>query len=282
MTNSVATSQNHFLEEITVLILTYNEEANIGRTLSRLDWARRIVVVDSGSTDKTVDIVRQFPCTEIVVRPFDNHPNQWNFGLEVCGNSSNWILALDADYIVGDAFRDELAGLNPTEEVSGYSASFRYCINGRPLRGSLYPPVTVLYRHSRARYFQDGHTQRLALSGLVLPMRAPLYHDDRKPLSRWFASQRKYAALEADHLLETPPRELSGVDRIRLMAWPAPILVFLYTLICKGCVLDGRAGWFYAAQRLVAELMLALEVHDRRSRRMQHQPASAGRRLTSP
>jgi len=264
-------AQRSFLDEITVVMLAHNEEENIERALVGVEWAKRIVVVDSGSTDRTAGIVRRFPRAEIVVRHFDNHQNQWNFGLDVCGESSKWILALDADYIVDGAFRNELAKLTPPPELSGYCASFCYCINGRPLRGNLYPPVTVLYRRAGARYIQDGHTQRVMLPGSVQPLQAPLYHDDRKPLSRWFASQQKYARLEADHLLAMPTEKLSRVDRIRLMGWPAPPLVFAYTLIVKRCILDGWAGWLYVLQRTIAEAMIALEIVDTklRSRRTQ-------------
>ena len=86
----------------------------------------------------------------------------------------------------------------------------------------------------------------------------------RKPLSRWLGSQLKYAAREAAHLLETPRERLGRVDRIRLMGWPAPILVLGYVLFAKGAALDGKAGWFYAFQRLLAEVLLALELLDRR------------------
>jgi hypothetical protein len=56
-------------------------------------------------------------------------------------------------------------------------------------------------------------------------------------------------------------------DRVRLAAWPAPIAVFIYALICKGCLLDGWRGWYYALQRLFAETLIALEIIDRRLRR---------------
>ena len=85
-----------------------------------------------------------------------------------------------------------------------------------------------------------------------------------KPLSRWLGSQLKYAAREAAHLLSAPREKLSRLDRLRLMGWPAPILVLGYVLFAKGAVLDGRAGWFYAWQRLLAEVLLALELLDRR------------------
>jgi hypothetical protein len=59
-------------------------------------------------------------------------------------------------------------------------------------------------------------------------------------------------------------KALRTSDKIRLVAWPAPIGVFLYTLIFKGCLLDGWPGWYYALQRLLAEILIALEIIDRR------------------
>ena len=70
------------LDQITPLVLTFNEEANIGRTLARLTWAPRVVVVDSHSTDRTLEIVRGFPNVEVVQRAFDTFASQWNFGLK--------------------------------------------------------------------------------------------------------------------------------------------------------------------------------------------------------
>ena len=100
----------------------------------------------------------------------------------------------------------------------------------------------------------------------MAPCAAQIYLDDRKPLSRWFASQQRYAKLEADYSSATPRADLGRADRVRLLGWPAPILVFFYTLIVKRCALDGWAGWLYVLQRTFAEMMIALEIVDRRLR----------------
>jgi hypothetical protein len=101
------------------------------------------------------------------------------------------------------------------------------------------------------------------LSGTIGTLTGKIYHDDRKPLSRWFVSQQRYARAEAEHLLSDESR-LRRADRIRRMAWPAPILIFFYTLLVKGCLFNGWPGWFYALQRTLAETMIALEIIDRR------------------
>src|SRR6266853_1961071 len=86
------------LGAITPVILTFNEAPNIGRTLERLPWARRIVVVDSFSDDDTGAIVTRYPKAELFRRRFDSHANQWNFAIHETGINTEWILALDADY----------------------------------------------------------------------------------------------------------------------------------------------------------------------------------------
>lgn len=251
------------LEEITPVILTFNEEANIERVLERLNWARDIVVVDSFSTDATVAILSRHPQVRPFQRAFDNHEQQWNFAIGATDIKTEWFLALDADYLLTEELIAELAALEPDQTINGYAAGFRYCIGGAPLRGTLYPPVTILCRRGKARYEQDGHTQRVAVTGTVAMLASKVLHDDRKPLSRWIWSQQRYARLEADYLL-AGGKTGSLMDRIRRWGWLAPILVFFYTLIVKGCILDGWRGWYYVLQRTFAEVLIALEIVDRR------------------
>ncbi|KAB2850824.1 MAG: glycosyltransferase family 2 protein [Hyphomicrobiaceae bacterium] len=250
------------VDDVTVMVITYNEEANIARTLEAVNWAKRILVVDSGSTDATLEIVSRFPQANFITRPFDGFAEQCNFGLGHV--SSPWVLSMDADYEVSRELRAEIAALVPPAGVAGYLAPFVYRIYGRSLRSTLYPPRAVLYRRDRARYRNEGHGHRVEVQGDVRRLSAPIYHDDRKPLSRWISSQQRYAQKEAEHLLNSPRSDLRRSDRIRLMAWPAPLLVFFYTLIIKRCLLDGRAGWYYVLQRTIAECLIAIEIIDRR------------------
>jgi glycosyltransferase involved in cell wall biosynthesis len=246
------------------MILTYNEAPNIARTLKAIAWLKEILVVDSGSTDATLDIVSRYPNARVVKRKFDSFAEQCNFGLTEIRTA--WVLSMDADYELTPAIAAEMCALVPGREVSGYRAGFIYCIYGRPLRAALYPPRTVLYRPERARYRNEGHGHRVVIDGDVRDLRGSIYHDDRKPLSRWFASQQSYARREADYLLSSSGPELKRTDRIRLLGWPAPILVFFYTLLWKRCILDGWPGWLYVLQRSFAEIMIAIELVDRRLR----------------
>jgi glycosyltransferase involved in cell wall biosynthesis len=241
-----------------VVILTLNEAPNIARTLSRVSWASDIVVVDSNSTDGTRDLAARHPGVRVFQRAFTTHEEQWNFAITETGIAAEWVLALDADFVLSDAVIDEIRSLQPGAGIAGYWASFDYCIDGTPLRGAAYPPVIVLYQRRRARYRQDGHTQRVHVDGAVASLRGRILHDDRKPLAHWLAAQSRYMELEADKLTRTPSSQLSAIDRVRLMLIVMPPAMFVYCYFLRGGLLDGRKGLFYALQRSVAEGILSL------------------------
>jgi glycosyltransferase involved in cell wall biosynthesis len=244
--------------EITVLILTYNEAPNLARCLEWLHWAKHIVVVDSGSTDRTLAIAAGFPGVRVIQRPFDTHTQQWNFGVGQA--ATTWVLSLDADYILPGTFANELESWQPAENRSAAFARFRYCIFGRPLRGTLYPPRAVLFRRDRCHYVQEGHTQQLQINGQTTLLDSVIDHDDRKPFSHWLWAQDRYAILEAARLAEVPAVKINFQDRIRRKILFAPALVFFYTLLGKGLILDGWPGWYYVFQRTLAELILSLRL----------------------
>jgi glycosyltransferase involved in cell wall biosynthesis len=248
------------LDQITPLILTYNEAPNISRALESVSWAKDIVVVDSFSDDNTLEIATSFPGVRVFQRSFDSHRNQWEFGLKETGITTPWVLALDADYVLSEKLIAELESLQPDPATDGYRASFVYCVNGERLQSGIYPPVTVLYRRDAASYIQDGHTQRVALEGRIEDLRSPVFHDDRKSLKRWFSSQALYTELEAQKLLSTDRAGLNFTDRVRCLRFVMPPAMLIYCLIVRGGIFDGWAGFYYAFQRVAAELMLSLHL----------------------
>jgi glycosyltransferase involved in cell wall biosynthesis len=250
------------LDKITPMIITFNEAVNIDRVLAKLVWAKDILIVDSGSSDETLEIVARYPQARVVTRPFDSFAQQCNFGLSHV--RTEWVLSMDADYVLSDALVAELGRLQPESGMSGYAMGFAYCINGKRLAGTLYPDRISLYRVGRAHYINAGHAHRLQIEGQTGRLENLALHDDRKPLSRWLDAQRRYVVREVDHLLAAPASALRRTDRLRLKGLPAPILVFFYTLFYKRCLFDGWAGWTYVMQRTYAEVLLALEILERR------------------
>jgi glycosyltransferase involved in cell wall biosynthesis len=245
------------LEKITPLILTYNEAPNIDRMLKKLTWAQQIVVIDSYSTDKTIDILKSYPQIQLFQRKFDTHATQWNHGLKQV--QSEWVLSLDADYIISDELIATIKSLsNP--DVNGYFIPFKYCVFGKPLRSTILPPRQSLFRRNKGTYIDDGHTQLLELQGRFARLSDYIYHDDRKPLSRWLWAQDRYLLIEATKLLTTAENELSWGDRLRKQKVLAPFVILFYCLIFKGGILDGWHGWYYAFQRTLAEILLSIHL----------------------
>jgi len=252
------------LDQVTPLILTYNEEANIVRTLAGLTWARRIVVVDSGSTDRTLEILREISTVEVVHRAFDSFASQCNFGLGLI--TTSWCLSLDADHVLTPAFTAEMCHFM-AQELDGVSAlrtPFRYLVYGKPLRGTLLPSRYNLIRPGGGHYEDDGHAHRFVPAGTTLVMRQPILHDDRKPLPRWLASQQRYLQQETSKLLGTTSHHLTRADRLRKRHVIAPFAVLALCLIRHGGVFDGWRGWFYAFQRMYVEILLSLMLWEAR------------------
>jgi glycosyltransferase involved in cell wall biosynthesis len=247
-----------FLDAVTPLLITFDEMANLERTLAALDWARKIVAVDSGSTDGTLERLRADPRITVLVRRFDDFARQCQAGLDLV--ESDWVLSMDADYEATRALVREVATLTPPHDVDGYAIAFDYCVHGHALRGSLYPPRVALHRTRDALYRMDGHGHRVELRGRIERLEGRIRHDDRKPLSRWLAAQARYADAEARHLRSASWRELGWADRVRKIIVIAPLLVALHCLIVKRGLLDGLPGWHYALQRGIAEAVLSLKL----------------------
>lgn len=253
------------LEQVTPLILTYNEEANIARTLAGLHWAQRIVVVDSYSSDRTLELLAEHPRVVVLQRAFDTHAQQWNAGLELI--SDGWVLSLDADYGVTQSLQIAMAKALLRADrfgINGFRIPFRYCVAGRPLHGTVLPPRLALFRRRCGFYVDDGHTQDLQLVGPREALTEPILHDDRKPLSRWLWAQERYLRLEVNKLLTTPSEQLSLADRLRKQHVVAPFAVLLLCLIRHRGIFDGWRGWFYAFQRMYVEILFSLMLWEAR------------------
>ena len=246
------------LKKITPLILTYNEAPNIARTLAKLSWADEIIIIDSYSTDNTLEIIQNNPRVKVHQRKFDTHANQWNYGLEKV--NTEWVISLDADYVISNELISEIKNIDFQDTVNSYFLPFKYCIFGKPLRGTILPPRQALFRKDCSTYIDDGHTQLLESQGKTQYLQNHIFHDDRKPLSRWLWAQHRYMVLEAKKLKETPVGELSLGDKIRKQKLLAPFVILVYCLIIKRGIFDGWIGWYYAFQRMLAEVVLSVQL----------------------
>lgn len=269
---------------VSILILTHNEAANLPACLDALTWCDDILVIDSGSTDDTVEIARQRGA-RILTRPFDDFAGQRNFGLEVGNFRHDWVLHLDADEIVTDAFLAALRALPDTEALDAWRVPFKTIFFGKWLEhAGMWPTYQVRLGHAqRLRFIQVGHGQREDLP----PDRvgefpeALLHYSFSHGLRRWLDKHVRYAADEAAVIADEPrqPGALKamlfggdGTTRRRgakalaagLPLFARPPARFLYVYFLRRGFIDGGPGFVYAVMLSVYEAMIALLVYESR------------------
>lgn len=242
---------------ITPLILTYNEEPNIRRTLQSLRWADRVVVLDSGSTDLTESIARSFLNVDWRLRPFDCHYAQWEYGIHKTNIQTEFVFALDADMSVPPGFVEEMKTHFLDGKFGGGITQFEFRILGQPLVGSIYPPQLRLFRRSGITVTQQGHTQEFSFDGPIYRFTTPIIHDDRKSLERWVSSQASYSSLEARRI--AAQNTLGWRDRLRDFG-VMPLIAGTLAYIRAGGPLGGAAAVRYAHERAAYECLLGIRL----------------------
>jgi hypothetical protein len=262
--------------KVSTLLLTHNEATNLPRCLAALSWCDDIVVVDSGSTDETVEIARRAGA-RILFRPFDNFANQRNFGIEEGKPQYEWVLHLDADEVATPEFRYRLAELKAPEGIDAYRVPSKMMMFEHWLRyAGMYPTYQVRLGHKdRLRFKQVGHGQRedLPISRIATFDVPYLHFSFSYGMVAWLRRHIKYAEDEARHVvaLRAGQQAMSGhnvgdkTDRRRLakdLVARMPLILrplarFLYILVWRRGFLDGRCGLLYALMLSVYEGMTA-------------------------
>jgi glycosyltransferase involved in cell wall biosynthesis len=246
---------------LSVVILTFNSADTIGATL---ESARRVSddvhVVDSGSTDRTLEIARAAGA-RIVHHPFENYGAQRNWAIDNLPLRHAWELHLDADERLTPELVDEVNRLKAAfpEDVDGYHLPRLVHFMGGPIRhGGMYPIWHLrLFRHGRGRCEDRRYDQHFRVEGRTNRLNHPMIDDIRMPLAEWVTRHNRWADAEVEELLAPSG---TGVIQGRLGADPIatkralrrgyyrlpplvrPFLLFLYRYVFWLGFLDGRPG----------------------------------------
>jgi glycosyltransferase involved in cell wall biosynthesis len=265
---------------ISVLILTLNEEINIGDCLDSVTWADDVLVLDSGSEDRTVEIA-QDRGARVMHRDFDDFASQRNYGLKEGNLRHEWVLHLDADERVTPALRDALQGKARHQEQRAFRVPSKLMFQGRWLKhAGMYPTYQVRFGRREALTFtQVGHGQRGALPPeQVGTIDEPLLHYVfSKGIADWVRRHNRYSSDEAAHARETRLRSvnwralMSGNAQARRRALKdlsyalpfRPLLRFLYVYLWRFGFLDGRPGFDYAVLLAFYEYLIGLKRRER-------------------
>jgi glycosyltransferase involved in cell wall biosynthesis len=253
---------------VSVLVITRNEEANIGACLASVEWASEVFVVDSLSTDRTVEIAESLGA-KVTPHSFAGYAEQRNWALGNLPISNEWVLMLDADERIPPALVEEIARVvaDDRQHHAAYYLKRRFFFLGRWLKhGGLYPIwILRLFRRDRARFENRPVNEHAVLDGSAGYLSQPFDHQDQRPLADWISKHNRYADLEAEEFLQESLREGyrdslrarfwgSQAERkrwIKLRLWNRlpllvrPFLFFFRNYVLKGGFLDGRPGFIY-------------------------------------
>jgi glycosyltransferase involved in cell wall biosynthesis len=261
---------------VSILILTKDEEINIERCIQSVSWSDDIVVFDSFSTDRTVELAEKLGA-RVIQRKFDNWSAHQNWGTENIKYKHDWVYYTDADETCDDQLRAELEAL---PETCGDHAAFQvrrkdYFMGRWLKRSQLYPTwITRVFRPEKIRYERlvnpvavvDGKTGHL--EGHIIHY--PFSHG----VGHWFDRHNKYSQMEAQdligevqekfHFLELFSRDAAVKRRaLKTLAYKMPgrpFLMFGYLYFIRLGLLDGLPGLRYSIMRSMYEYMIDLKV----------------------
>jgi glycosyltransferase involved in cell wall biosynthesis len=224
------------VQKVTVTLITHNEAANIAAALDSVRWADEIVVVDSESTDSTVEIAKRYT-DRVIVRPWPGYVAQKNFAAEQA--SHDWILSLDADERVSAELADEIKSLlvkGPA--AAGYRiprVTFHF---GRWIRSTdWYPDYQLrLYHRNRARWAGRYVHESVVVDGVVVKLQREIQHFAYRDVSHHLQTMDRYTTLAARQMFEDG-RRASWIDILM-----TPRLTFFRNYVLRGGFRDGMPG----------------------------------------
>ena len=185
--------------DLSVVVITKNEEDNIGECLKSVRWAKELFVIDAESLDRTVEVARQFT-KNVFVRKWMGFGPQKNFGIDQA--SGEWILIVDADERVPDSLREEIISVvqgNPSREISGFEIPRKNFFYGRWIQaGGIYPDFQLrLFRRSAGRYDDEFLHERLRLRGRIQRLQSPFIHFSMPTIRHHVHKMMRYTTLAA-------------------------------------------------------------------------------------
>jgi len=226
---------------ISVVVITKNEQASIGRCLASIRWADEIVVVDSGSTDLTVDLCRATAAKITVTSDWPGFGSQKNRALDLA--TGDWVLSLDADEWVTPALAAEIgSAIARSDAPAGFELPRLSSFCGRAMRHSGWWPdyVARLFQRGRARFSEDLVHERLVVDGRVARLTEPLQHESFRSLEEVIDKMNRYSSLGARMRAER------GKGGSVAGAVAHGIWAFLRTYLLRAGFLDGREGFVLA------------------------------------
>ena len=185
---------------LTAIVITKNEEVNIGRCLSSVKFADEIIVVDSGSTDKTVTIAKRFNA-KVYGRKFDDYAAQRNFAVSKA--SGEWILSLDADEEITEALAKEIREVINKDDYDGYLIPRKNIIFGKEIKYTRWSPDKHIWLFNKRKgSFKSSIHEEVELKGKVGELKNAKIHHSHKNVFDFIAMTNSYTSYEANEKIK--------------------------------------------------------------------------------
>ena len=265
---------------VSVLILTLNEETNLRGCLESVAWSDDIVVFDSYSTDRTVNIAKEFGA-RIIRREFDNWSSHQNWAVQNIKFKYPWVYHTDADERCDDELRNELTELSEMENgFSAFQVRRKNFLMGKWLKhAQLYPTwITRVFRPEKIRYERLVNPVAI-LDGEVGQLEGHIIHYPfSHGIAHWYARHNNYSDMEAQELVKeilessdykgifckNAARRRKAIKQIAYRMPCRPLLMWLYLMLVRRAFLDGMPGLTYCRLRAIYEYMIDLKVRELR------------------
>ena len=259
-----------------ILILTLNEEINLSACLDSVSWCNDVVVLDSYSSDSTIEIAKNRGA-RVVQRRFDSFAGQRSYGLDTIDFKYPWVFHLDADERLTRELAQECHEAIVRDEHSGYYVPSKLVLRGKWLRRcATYPTYQMRFaKIGEVRFTQVGHGQRElgAERGLGYLREPYIHHGFSKGLEDWFEKHNRYSTDEA-RVSQSARLDWAGLvsanglrrrralKRLSAHAPARPLVKFLYLYLYRRGFLDGREGLTYCTLQAIYEYMIAIKAQE--------------------
>lgn len=257
---------------IAVIIISLNEAHNMEDVLDNLEgWAQEVFLVDSFSSDQTVNIALARG-VYVVQRRFTNFGDQWNFALSHLPITAPWTMKLDPDERLTDELKTSIERAITKNEINGFLMNRRLWFMGTPLPVRM--KILRLWRTGTGRFSDVSVNEHLLVEGGVAHLKGDLEHHDSPNLHHWYDKQNRYSTMEAVMRIEkagyAEKPEIFGSALQRRM-WLKSIrhrlpfrnlLMFLYCYFWLGVWRAGRAGFVWARCRADVYRMIDLKAEE--------------------
>lgn len=257
---------------ISVIIITHNEEKNIARCLKSVQWADEIVVVDSGSTDHTVEIAKSLNAT-VISNQWEGYAKQKEFALTIVSNE--WIFSIDADEEVTNDLKDEiLQTIHLPHTLNGYEIPRKSFFLGRWIKnGGWYPGLQLrLFKKSKTKMNHRPVHEGFLVEGLMGILNADINHYTYNSLHQYIEKMNDYSSLDV----------MNKIGSGRIIRWYHfilnPLSVFLRMFVSLHGYRDGTHGFllaFYSALHSLSIYSKSWEYQTAQQRGVEMPPVTA-------